>query len=132
MYDPGIIASAQERLEQAYVTALPDGLVRSPVAYCAQMAKRLANAVDPSGEPQRRLTPEEDTCITHERLLSKLDYRYIAERYHYIRGDRGLQRLYPLWEPQEIILGRLAADGLCPAPRVCMPPANIVVKRVGV
>jgi len=72
------------------------------------MAKRLANAVDPSGTPQRRLTPEEDAFIANERLLSKIDYRYVAERYHYIRGDRGLQRLYPLWEPQEIVLSRLA------------------------
>jgi hypothetical protein len=108
MYAPPIIQRSQERLEQVYAAALPHGLVRHPVAHCELMAKRLANAVDPQGQPARRLTPEEDAFIANERLLSKVDYRYIAERYHYIRGDRGLQRLYPLWEPQEVVLGRLA------------------------
>lgn len=109
MYHPAIIARAQERLEASYRDALPQGLHRYPVAHCEAMAKRLANAVDPSGVPQRRLTPEEDAFIGNERLLAKIDYRYIAERYHYIRGDRGLQRLYPLWEPQRIVLDRLGA-----------------------
>ena len=108
MYHPTLIAQAQARLEAAYKDALPTGLIRYPVPFCEAMAKRLANAVSPSGEPQRRLTPEEDAFVANERLLSKIDYRYTAERYHYIRGDRGLQRLYPLWEPQAIVLDRLA------------------------
>ena len=109
MYAQPLIDLAQSRLERVYASALPFGLIRHPVAYCESMAKRLANAVAPDGTPQRRLTPEEDAFIGNERLLSKIDYRYTAERYHYIRGDRGLQRLYPLWEPQEVILSRLAA-----------------------
>ena len=108
MYAESVIARSQARLEQVYHAAIPEGLIRHPVPYCESMAKRLANAVDPSGASQRSLTPEEDRFISNERLLSKIDYRYIAERYHYIRGDRGLQRLYPLWEPQTIVLNRLA------------------------
>ncbi len=108
MYAESVIARSQSRLERVYASALPFGLIRHPVAHCESMTKRLANAVDASGQPQRRLTPEEDSFIGNERLLSKIDYRYVAERYHWIRGARGLQRLYPLWEPQDIILTRLA------------------------
>lgn len=72
------------------------------------MAQRLAGAVDAEGQLTRRLTPQEDTFIANERLLTKIDYRYCAERYHKIRGDNGLQPLFPLWEPQRIILDKLA------------------------
>jgi hypothetical protein len=108
MYHPAIIEAAKAQLEVAYRTALPGGLVRYSVAHCDTMAKRLANAVNPAGIYQRRLTPDEDAFVSNEQIMAKVDYRYIAERYHYIRGDRGLQRLYPLWEPQRIILDRLA------------------------
>lgn len=73
------------------------------------MAQRLSTAVDAAGLPIRRLTPDEDAFVANERLLTKIDYRYCAERYHFIRGDRGLQRLYPMFEPQVVILDRLAA-----------------------
>ncbi len=108
MYHEELVARAQARLEAVYREACPAGLLRHPVDWCAHMAKRLDGAVDAAGTPTRHLTPEEDAFIANERLLSKCDYRYVAERYHYIRGDRGLQRLYPLWEPQQIILDRLA------------------------
>ncbi len=109
MYAPALIAQAQARLERVYQAALPQGLRRYPVAVCHTMAQRLANAVNPAGVPQRRLTPEEDAFVANERLLTKIDFRYMGERYIQIRGAQGLQPLYPLWEPQEIILGRLAA-----------------------
>ncbi len=73
------------------------------------MARKLEGAVDATLAPQRRLTPEEDQFIVNEQLLTKIDYRYWAERYCKIRGDRGLQPIYPFFEPQEIVLGRLAA-----------------------
>src|SRR5216683_2772466 len=72
MYAEALIARSQARLEAVYHAALPQGLTRHPVAFCESMAKRLANAVDPAGVPQRRLTPEEDTFIANERLLSKI------------------------------------------------------------
>src|ERR1019366_2680241 len=109
MYHPQIIARSQALLEQAYRAAFPRGLIRYPVDVCAAMAQRLSTAVDAAGVPVRRLTPDEDAFVANERLLYKLDYRYGAERYHFIRGDRGLQRLYPMFEPQAIILDRLAA-----------------------
>src|SRR4051812_21712519 len=108
MYHPALIAQAQARLERVYRDALPQGLLRYPVGVCHAMAQRLANAVNPAGVPQRRLTPEEDAFIANERLLTKIDFRYMGERYIKIRGAHGLQPLYPLWEPQEIVLGRLA------------------------
>lgn len=86
----------------------PDGLIRYPVDVCHAMAQRLAGVVDGDGALTRRLTPEEDRFIAGERLLTKIDYQYCAERYHYIRSEKGLQPLFPLWEPQKIILQHLA------------------------
>lgn len=108
MYHPTLIAEAQRRLEQVYHEALPEGLVRYPVEVCHAMAQRLAGAIDASGNPTRSLTPEEDRFIANERLLCKIDYRYCAERYHKIRGENGLQSIHPFFEPQEIVLRRLA------------------------
>ena len=109
MYHPTLVAEAQRRLEHVYREALPHGLIRFPVAVCAQMAQRLAGAVDAQGAPTRSLTPEEDAFIANERLLTKIDFRYWAERYCKIRGDRGLQSIFPFFEPQTIVLDRLAA-----------------------
>lgn len=109
MYHPTLIAQAQARLETTYAEALPQGrLVRYPVDLCVAMTDRLTGAVRPDGALLRPLTPEEDAFIVNERLLTKIDFQYWGERYAFIRGAHGLQRLFPLWEPQTIILGRLA------------------------
>jgi hypothetical protein len=110
VYHPALIAQAQARLEKVYKEALPPGgLLRYPVDQCAAFVKQLAGAIDPSGNPQRRFTPEEDAFLVNERLLTKIDFRYWAERYCKIRGDQGLQSIHPFFEPQEIVLSRLAA-----------------------
>lgn len=110
MYHPAIIARNQARLEQVYRAAFPKGLVRYPVDVCAAMVDRLAQVVDDQGRPTRRLTPQEDHFVANERLLTKIDYRYAAERYHWCNSEgQGLKRLFPLWESQTIILDRLAA-----------------------
>lgn len=108
MYHPEIIAQSQARLEQVYREALPKGLIRYPVEVCTAMVQRLSGAVNESGVPTRRFTPEEDSFIANERLLTKIDYRYWAERYCHIRTEDGLRRIYPFFEPQEIVLQRLA------------------------
>lgn len=74
------------------------------------MAERLAGVVDGEGVPQRRLTPQEDRFIANERLLTKVDFRYWAERYAWVNSEGvGLQRLSPLWESQTVILDKIAA-----------------------
>ncbi len=110
MYSQQVIARSQARLEEAYVQAFPSGLTRYPVPVCAPMTARLASIWDPATKaPTRRLTPEEDAFVAGERLLFKIDFRYGAERYFHINaGGTGLQRMFPLWETQEIVLGELA------------------------
>lgn len=110
MYSAAVIARAQATLEAAYRQALPDGLIRYPVDLCAAMTDRLAAIPHPkTRRPTRRLTPEEDRFIANERLLTKIDFRYWGERYCFINaGAQGLQRLYPLWESQTIVLSTLA------------------------
>lgn len=104
-----MVQRAQERLEAAYQSALPHGLVRYPVPFCEAMVRRLTPAVDAEGRLVRKLTPEEDAFIGNEEILTKIDFRYWAERYCKISTAMGLQNLSPMWESQEIILGRLAA-----------------------
>lgn len=112
MYDPRLVAAAQARLEGAFLSAFPKGLTRYPVEVCAGMAQRLATAVDASGQPTRRLTPEEDAFIGNERLLTKIDYRYCAERYHYCNppeapiwmGDMSFRPLGDI-KPGDVIIG---------------------------
>lgn len=110
LYAQSVIDRAQAQLEQALAAAFPKGLTRYPVATCAAMTARLAGAWDPAKRvPTRRLTPEEDAFVAGERLLGKIDFRYWAERYVFINaGGTGLQRLYPLWETQEIFLRECA------------------------
>jgi hypothetical protein len=73
------------------------------------MTARLADAVDADGQPLRPLLPAERAFIRNETLLAKIDFAYWAERYCHIRSDKGLQRLYPLWEPQQIVIRKIAA-----------------------
>jgi hypothetical protein len=73
------------------------------------MVDRLAGAADADGKPTRRLSPDEDRFIANERLLTKIDYRYAAERYHWCNSEgQGLKRLFPLWESQTLVLDRMA------------------------
>lgn len=110
MYSATVIARAQATLESAYRSALPHGLIRYPVDTCAAMTDRLASIPHPkTGRPQRRLTPEEDRFIANERLLTKIDWKYWAERYVMINAaGQGMQRLYPLWETQTVVVEKLA------------------------
>lgn len=73
------------------------------------MTERLAGIYDARRRaPSRRLTPDEDRFVANERLLTKIDWRYAAERYFFINSEgSGLQRLYPLWESQTLVLERL-------------------------
>lgn len=73
------------------------------------MVDRLAGVYTSEGVPTRRLSPEEDQFIANERLLTKIDYEYVATRYHWCNSEgQGLKRLFPLWESQRVVLDAIA------------------------
>ena len=54
------------------------------------------------------LTKEEQEFILNERTLAIFDYRYHAERYHFILLDSGGLGLFSFWASQEIVLRHIA------------------------
>lgn len=110
MFAPEVIAQRRAQLaaDPTYGSVLPEGLQAYPVADVQWFVKRLGNVLDAKGQPTRSLTREEDTFIANERLLTRIDFKYWAERYVWIDKDAaGLAPLYPLWGSQEIILREL-------------------------
>ena len=118
MFHPQVVAQRERKLlaDARFAAQFPRGLPRSSVAVSQANAAALAGLVNDKGELARRLTPEESAFVSAERLISKIDYRYMAERYIYIRkatptGLR-LKPLYPFWQGQEILHARIAAREL--------------------
>jgi len=70
------------------------------------------NSLLKDGRLKRPLRDEERSFISNERLISKLDYRYWAERYSTINLDGsvglGIGHFHP-WESQELTLKVIAA-----------------------
>lgn len=111
MYAEAVIAVRQERLERELGGALPGGkLQRIPVEHCHAMVRRLAEIYDPKeGKPTRDFTQEEQVFVANERLLTKIDYPYWAQRYQMIQADgQRLKPMYPLYESQTLILAEIA------------------------
>lgn len=116
MYHPEVIAANRAKIESAYGCELREYTVSEIEEWVARLRdvpaipdppptlKRKADQLD-----RRQLTEEEAAFIQNELLLTKIDYRYWAERYSFISIEgSGLARLTPFWESQELILHELA------------------------
>lgn len=109
MYAPEIIAAQEARLQQVYAASFPRGFVRYPATQSIEQARLLDRLIDDKGQLTRPLTTEQQAFILNEQLLSKVDYRYCAERYVKVNKEgQELAPLFPLWESQELILADLA------------------------
>lgn len=101
MYHPQVVAASRLTLEQHFKRSL----VEHTPAEVEEMTARLSDAVDDKGRPRRELAREEGEFIENELLLTKIDYRYAATRYHKINVEgRELAPMSPLLETQELIL----------------------------
>lgn len=109
MYDRQITDQARARAEVRYRAHLPHGLREYSVGQVREWQARLAEVFEAGrGRQGRELTAEEEAFIWNERVLTKIDFRYWAERYAIIsHGASSVGPLYPLWESQEQILERL-------------------------
>lgn len=109
MYDSRIIALNRGKVERALSAELPRGLRDYSVEEVREFSYGFKELFDKHGQQARPLRPHESTFITNERILTKLDYQYWAERYCYVNlAGQTLGPLFPLWESQELILGKVA------------------------
>lgn len=109
MYHPTIIARNRATVERSLAEALPYGLHDYAVGEVQEFVEGMRHLFDKHGQVTRPLSQAESTFITNERILTKLDYRYWAERYCVVNlAGQTLGPLYPLWESQEMILDKIA------------------------
>lgn len=112
MYSRAVVDDRLATLLKSPLGKVVDGRVeRVDVSTCQQMTRQLKALRDPKKGLTRALTSDEQWFIRNERFLTKVDYRYAAERYHYIiRPDIGVAPMFPLWESQELILAALGEE----------------------
>jgi len=117
MYHPQVIARRLQQVARNLeaADALPaGGLQRYPVAHCHEVKAWLDKIWDPDArQATRPLTRDEEQFVANEHALTKIDYRYAAERYIWINYEgQALRPLYPLWESQTLMLEALARQEL--------------------
>lgn len=109
MYSQRVIDRNRARFDEKFKHLLPRGLRTYTVPECEAWVARLNTAWDPRKKRQvRELDDEEQGFVRNELLLTKIDFRYWAERYCTInRLGAGVGPLFPLHETQRYILHRM-------------------------
>lgn len=78
-----------------------------------EWTQRLSDVVGKKGQRLRGLAEEEQGFIINELVLTKASFAYWAERYCYINVEGvGVERLYPLWDSQKLLLEEIASQEL--------------------
>mgnify|MGYP003342165213 CR=1 FL=1 len=109
MYHPTVVEQRLTTMLDAVRRTVPGA--EAPARTLAEVAEwdaRLSTAWDPDTKTAKRpLDDEEQRFILGEKLRSKADWRYCAERYFKIRDEGGSLITIPLRRTQEIILRKL-------------------------
>lgn len=101
MYSPRVIERRMAEVEQATGIRLH----RYSIDEAKAITEHLSHLWDSDDKATTRaLKPEEKEFIRNERLLSAIDYRYHAERYHHLIGDGTGFQTFSFWESQQIVL----------------------------
>jgi hypothetical protein len=75
-----------------------------------EFTRGLQGAVDKKGNLLRPILPDEDIFIKNEMILTKVSYKYWAERYSTINmAGRGSGRIVPFLDSQQFLLNRIAS-----------------------
>lgn len=108
MYHPAIVAKRRELVEATFRETFPRGLREYPVAEVKGYRERLSTLWDRKGKQVRELDSEEQAYIANEQVLTKIHYRYWAERYSTINiAGQALGPMFPLLESQGLILDEI-------------------------
>lgn len=109
MYSPQLCAIRRNLVEAQLARSMPHGLREYTVAEVEAFKVGFQGLFDKKGHATRRLSPRETAFIQNEQILSKIDYRYFAERYWTVNlAGQALGPLFPLWESQELVLEKIA------------------------
>ncbi len=108
MYSPILVDRTRAQLEATFRDRLPDGLLDIPPEDIPGWRVRLADVFDDHQVQQRPLLPEELQFVLSERIRTRIDYAYWAERYSTINLEAStIGPLFPLWESQRLILDEI-------------------------
>lgn len=110
MYDSQVISVRLSRLADAIRQNDPMFEFQDiPVDVCVETSTRIEAKFDPKeGKLLKQLTKEDEAFMRHELARCKVDYRYWATRYAYIKTKGQEKRRIAFWESQELILKAIA------------------------
>lgn len=105
MYSNKVIAARIADFESAFKREL----VENSVQLCAEMVERLKSCRNDKDEELRKPTVEEAQFMQNELYMTKLSFKYWAERYAWISAAGiGIRQMSPLKESQNLILAEYA------------------------
>jgi len=111
MYDPGVVAVRLARMADA-IRAKADPkfeFVEHTIPQVEEMVAQLDTAWDSEQELMvRPLSSSESAFMNHEIARSKVDYRYWAARYAFIKTKAQEKVRIAFWESQELLLKAIA------------------------
>lgn len=102
MYHPKAVAQSRGRLE----AALGHDLIEHPLSMIEEMEFRMGDIEwdKETAAPSRPLTPEEESFISNELLMSRIDFRYWLKRYcKILTSDKQIRR-FSLWPGQDKLI----------------------------
>ena len=110
-------ATADARLAQLIASPLGAAFIatfgRAPAPIPVDEAQHWTRVLAPIWDAKKQqrtrpLTQEEQAVVQNERILTKVNYRYFAERYSYIiHPAKGLTPIFPLFMSQQLILDQI-------------------------
>src|SRR5437867_4521401 len=105
MYSPKVITAKAKAIESNHKVALKQYSVAEVDEWLTRLNSLVHQDASP-GRPQlvRKLTAEEQRFVDNEILMCKISYKYWAERYAWIKTDKGGIARLKLWESQEMLI----------------------------
>lgn len=105
MYHPTVIADTVARMEREFSLELKEYTIPEVEEY----QSRLSDVWDPKGKQVREYSKEESAFVQNELLMTKASFLYWCGNYAFInKAGATLERMYPLWTSQKLILGEIA------------------------
>ena len=108
MYSKKAINEAARKVEETFPVRLREYTPSEVDAWVERINSAITLKGENKLEQKRPLDEEERQFISNELLMSKISFPYYAERYVWIRRDKGGDVRFKFWESQELILDTIA------------------------
>jgi hypothetical protein len=109
MYSEKVIRRKATALEAIYPIKLKEHTL-AEIDYWVERLKQLVHPDSTENSPKlvRALHPDEQQFVSNEIFMCKISYPYWAQRYAWIKGDKGGLVRLKFWESQEMLLATIA------------------------